>query len=1363
MKMRKRLLSLFLALCMVLPCFTALADDSCTVAFLGHTSLIDELRVPYCDLITDYLSDRVGKSISTIKGEPIDFNSPDFMNSLTRDVLPANPDIVFMEINISKRYAGSDDDLTAKLESMVLDLCEGEKVPAIYFIYTPMDTLMDYREPFDRVAQRYGITVIDAFRYFKIGFERGQLRTVDFLSAGEKPAEEGQEHYVHAIKNDLKDVPDLLKSVKTGVTPLSGIRYKATEPDDTVETELSSDGIILWVDGTKGNNSNPGTEVLPLRTPEVARDKIRILKDKQGDDFKGATVYIREGLYTFRDSFTLNDKDSGTDSTRIVYKAYGDEKVRFTNAKVLKAEDFKPVTDAKVLERFHTDGLGHILQYNLKNKNISGGRYLIEHANSNTVLNMANPVGGGYSIGNLLIVNGRSEEHARYPNGGYALIADHQDSDRTHFAYSGTKAPQRWVTNNGQAYVRNITSYGYFTFYNRYVGTDVQNAFINCAGTNSFAPKSGWVWSVVNMLEELDVPGEMCVDESTGILYYYPRDDFYEGDILFAGGILKPVVNMVNTQNITLENIIIEGSNSFGVQITDGMSNIVDGCTFRNLGTAGVNITNSGSAKFGRNGVQNCHFYRTYGGGVYIKGGDKVTLESQHDYVYNCHFEDYCVAFHHGSGAVYTANTCGVDVYNNLFQNDDTTSVQLSGVNLTVKYNEFSNIAKESDDTGAIYGQVRGITDQGVYINHNYFHDIVYNFNVGGKKSASVTAIYPDAMATGNVEANNNVFLRTDGAFFNNTSRNQTVSGNLSLDGAMNQFVLIQSYLTTSQSAEYDDQLRALAESGELETYRGGGKTPLSGESMFYSAYLNNTDYSGDNVKNYWRLFPWLERYIEKGVHLVGDLLMENNAVYNIAPGRSALNFSATVGGGGTTIEDYGMYLKNNHVSSEDFSEYADDNNVTTDLARIDAAMKDAADNIEDFEVWDVRLAGLKNDPKPIGNYKMVAPVNGKKEVDISDLRLSWDYASGADEYYVEVATDSEFKNIAFEGTTRENYIVVTSLEQGAKVYYWRVKAKSLTKSFYGSPAPDNGPYFTFTSMRYKEPERKTISGTLAAARSVYDVSVEGTEPGQYKPGSKEIFLEAIESAQTVCDKTRVEQAEIDKASSELRKAHITFLAKVNLAELNAFDIFGDVNNLDKSVSGKVQPAVLEDKITIGSESFTLNGSGMYYSREPKGSHNILHFTGKFDFAGVQSGSGFFLVGLDTQTHGTYPWNNRAYAFLVSMDAIELQSFKLSSNAENVYLTIPNTYLADGEEHDIEFATIPVEKGVRLILRIDGEIVYDHTDEHGFLEGGGDVEIYSNIAVGSLTIKPPMKDLGYPSLYELLKDNPEAQLTKKGE
>jgi len=1363
MKMRKRLLSLLLAFCMVLPGFGALADDSCTVAFLGHTTLIDELRVPYCDLLRDYLSERVGKTINTVKGEPIDFGSPDFMNSLTYDILPQNPDIVFMEINISRRYAVSDDDLTARLESMVLSLCEGGKVPAIYFIYTPMDTLMDYREPYDRVAKRYGITVIDAFRYFKTGYERGQYVTRDFLSAGEKPAEEGQDLYVRAIENDLKDVPDILKSINTDETPLSGIRYKATEPAETGETEVSSDGIILWVDGAKGNDKNPGTEQLPLKTPEAARDKIRTLKSKQGADFRGATVYIREGLYTFSESFNLGAEDSATDDTRIVYKAYGDEEVRFTNARVLKAEDFSPVTDKSVMERFHTNGLGHILQYNLKGKGIDVGRYLIKHSTPHTLFEMGNPSSGNVAIGNLLVVNGRSEEHARWPNGGFALIADHQDADKTHFAYSGTKVPERWVTNPGQAYIKNVTRVGYFTFYNRYAGTDAANGYVNCTTANTYAPTAGWVWSAVNMLEELDVPGEMCVDETSGILYYYPRDDFFKGDVLFAGNILTPVVKMEKTKNITLENIIIEGSNGLGVEITDATANIIDGCTLRNLGTAGVKIINSGNAKYGKNGIRNCHFYRIYGGGVYISGGDRVTLQNQNDYVYNCHFEDYCVAFHHGSGAVQAREACGVDVYNNLFQNDDTTSIGLYGINLSVKYNEFSNIVKESDDTGAIYGQGDGITDQGAFIENNYFHDIVWNMSVGGNRAVSVTAIYPDAMATAGTEVKNNVFVRTDAAFFNNTSRNQTVSGNLSLDGSDDQFVINESFLGDADSATSDEITINAFKDGTIEDYRGKGSfTPLTGDSIFYYQYLRNTDYVGDNVKNYLRQFPWLERYFDKSIFRAGDLIMEKNAVYNIADGGIPLKFGPSNGGGGTPASDT-LYLKNNYVSAEDFSEHKGANKVETDLARIDAAMADAKKNIPGFEAWDVRKAGLIDEPKPIGNYEMVSPVNGQKEVDISDLRLSWDYASGADEYYVDVATDKEFKNIVFSGKSNENYILVSNLEQGSKVYYWRVRAGSLTKSFYGSPAPDNGPYFTFTTMRYKEPERKEILATLEAARALYDSSVEGTEPGQYESGSREIFLKAIESAQTACDNNRVEQNTLNKASKDLRRAHIDFLTKVNLAELDVMNIFGDINKIDVSVSGVVSPAVLGDGIAIDSESFTLNGNGMYFSREPIGSHNILHFTGKLDFADVQSSSKYFVVGMDVQNHGRSIWNITSYLFLVTKDAIELQSFKMPANVGRFYFTTPNKYLADGREHDIEFATIPVSRGMRIILRIDGEVVYDYTDEQNFIEGGGDVEIFSSVTEGSFTIKSPKKDLGYPSLYEQLKDNPEAQLLEKGE
>ena len=42
------------------------------------------------------------------------------------------------------------------------------------------------------------------------------------------------------------------------------------------------------------------------------------MKKAQGKNFKGATVYLREGLYRFPDSLTFTEEDSGTDDAGIV-------------------------------------------------------------------------------------------------------------------------------------------------------------------------------------------------------------------------------------------------------------------------------------------------------------------------------------------------------------------------------------------------------------------------------------------------------------------------------------------------------------------------------------------------------------------------------------------------------------------------------------------------------------------------------------------------------------------------------------------------------------------------------------------------------------------------------------------------------------------------------------------------------------------------------------------------------------------------------------------------------------------------------------------------------------------------------------
>lgn len=1350
MRFLSLLLSLALSLGIFLPQGVFAADPSVTAAFLGNTVLKNELFTAYPEQIGEYLEKRLDQDISIVKGSPVDFNSSDFMNPLVTDILPTNPDMVFIELDISKQYATSEEDLIARLESMVLAMMEAKKIPAIYFIYFPEESMLNKREAFDKVAEHYGISVLDVFKYLNKEYTQGSLRTKDFLTAGLIPSEAGHGHLTRAVVNEMESIKDLLKTPRRDVSPLSGLRYEAIEKEPTATFEEKTDGTILYVATNGGNDRAKGTIDAPLRTVEEAKQRIRAVKKAQGTDFNGATVYLREGLYRFPDGLTFTEEDSGTEDAGIVYQAFEGETVRFTNASVLKPEDFKPVTDPAVLKRMHTNGLGHILQFELAKVNLTGGTYLKHTANPGTAMQTTKVMYDDVSLGNMFSVNGMEQERSRYPNGGWALIGGHQDTANTHVAYEGN-APKRWNTNDGSAFIRTISGSGYFTIQTRLSDVDVEKKFINLTTSTTWTMEGGWLWSAVNLFEELDVPGEWCVDEKKNILYYYPREDFDRSELLFSSN-SKPVVSMNRTKGITLENIIIEGGAGSGVEITDGIKNTIRNCTLRNLGHMGIKITHSGKPGPGQNGVVGCHIHNTATGGVYVKGGDRAGLTMQNDYIENCHFENYSTIGHHSSAGVFAHEGVGIFIRNCLFHNDDSTAIQMHSNELYIEYNEFCNVAKDSDDTGVIYGQNSGRTEQSPFFNHNYLHDIKWTLEQTQEHSG-VVGFYADAMANSGCRVENNVFQRVPNSIQMWVSKNQTIAENLFLDSEdTGKLVhLSYDYLTGDAAKKARDFYQKHIEAGTIEDLRGKGSSAVSasGENLFYKAYLGNVSFIGENQKNYFIKYPWMEHYLEGDFYGADDMLVRNNAFFNTNP-----NTKKSIGFNGFEKDQYNVQ---NYLSRDPML----DADVEGDpYARIHAAMEKAAEHLESFEVWDVKTAGIKDEPRPISDFKQVAPIDGQREVDISDLRLSWDYASGADEYRVQIATDASFKNIVFDKVSVNNFIIADGLETGARRYYWKVTAKAYSSSFTGEPMAVNGP-FSFYSARYIEPDRTALGETLEAAKALLPTLIEGTEPGQYQFGTKAEFEAAITEGERVYEDIRTEQGSVDEAQQKVRSAHVLALSKINLSEIDASLVFGDLENMEMCGAGNaLSPATESETLSVSDGVVRLEGESTAYTKEPMGAHEILHFTGTFDFSGVNSGSVFNIVGIRAQNKTYEPWKTKSYVFSVTKSLIELQGFKPPTQIGRIYTTVPNTYLLEGKEHDIEFGAIPVSNGVRLILRIDGQIIFDYLDQLNFIEEGGYGEIYTNRDTSSLKIAPPKEDLPYPSLLELLSD-PESELNKK--
>ncbi|MBS7361499.1 MAG: hypothetical protein KIG24_04095, partial [Oscillospiraceae bacterium] len=75
-----------------------------------------------------------------------------------------------------------------------------------------------------------------------------------------------------------------------------------------------------------GDDSNPGTPELPLRTPGKAKEKAKSLKNVADDT---VTVWFREGTYALSQALKFTCDDLGD----VVYRSYPGEEVIFSGAK----------------------------------------------------------------------------------------------------------------------------------------------------------------------------------------------------------------------------------------------------------------------------------------------------------------------------------------------------------------------------------------------------------------------------------------------------------------------------------------------------------------------------------------------------------------------------------------------------------------------------------------------------------------------------------------------------------------------------------------------------------------------------------------------------------------------------------------------------------------------------------------------------------------------------------------------------------------------------------------------------------------------------------------------------------------------
>jgi hypothetical protein len=252
----------------------------------------------------------------------------------------------------------------------------------------------------------------------------------------------------------------------------------------------------------------------PFATLGRARDAVRGWKSHAGTKVKSLIqVFVRGGKYFLSETLMFTSEDSGTQESPIVYAAYPGE---------------QPV--------------------------VSGGRRITGwHPYKGEILQASVPEakGGGWRF-RQLFMDGQRQVRARFPNGGPGeqwrkgwLSVEGAATPRsfTSFRYKAGSLPRHWAKPT-QGEVFTFINWGYTTLAPIASIDEATRSITLARGVRDFR-RPPWVmpqatpaqadafrtdfdyavpyrFYVENLLEELDQPGEWCLDTDEGKVYFWP-------------------------------------------------------------------------------------------------------------------------------------------------------------------------------------------------------------------------------------------------------------------------------------------------------------------------------------------------------------------------------------------------------------------------------------------------------------------------------------------------------------------------------------------------------------------------------------------------------------------------------------------------------------------------------------------------------------------------------------------------------------------------------------------------------------------------------------------------------------------------
>ncbi|MFH0989488.1 MAG: right-handed parallel beta-helix repeat-containing protein [bacterium] len=562
-----------------------------------------------------------------------------------------------------------------------------------------------------------------------------------------------------------------------------------------------------------GNDHNTGTIDKPFQTLERARDAFRSLRKKTPSaEREPFTVWLRGGTYQLTSTFELTKEDAGFPNAPVAYAAYESESVRISGGITIPSSSFRRTTDPTILLRLPPEARQHVLQADLralgirdfgKHRQFGHGLPVVpapmELFWNDSVMQLARyPNTGAIDIGRI-IDPGSMPRDGDYSNRGGRFLY----TDPRHTRWAGIS----------DVWLQGFFNHGFADDKIRIASIDTIQQEVTLASPHMYSLSSGQNFNqyvALNILEEVDQPGEWYVDTASGILFLWPP-----GEIATARATVsileQPLIALDNISYCILRDLIIENGRGLGISIEGGAHNRIVNCVVRNFGTVGIMMGQGARQTFPhitaddyegvptsrevgsfhshmyRNSVwdrnageqhiiEGCEVYNTGSGGIILGGGSKKNLVPGGNVVTDCRIHDFNRRNKAGASGV-IVDGCGNEVIHNEIYNADLQAILVHGNDHIFEYNHIHHVALNSNDASAWY-LGRDPSDQGNIVRWNFFH------HVGRPDRKWMMGVYCDD-ATCGVLIEGNVFYRVAsyGTVYSNGGHDIVVKNNIFIEG----------------------------------------------------------------------------------------------------------------------------------------------------------------------------------------------------------------------------------------------------------------------------------------------------------------------------------------------------------------------------------------------------------------------------------------------------------------------------------------------------------------------------------------------------------------------------------------------------